>query len=328
MPRSILMVSRGSHQSHIAFAESVGAQVYFLGKSYHGMRRVWRHFVETFQIPYADVYISEGGPALYPIAFRLRLGRKSKLILLDCDSLFPEIDSGSRMKRKYFGLVKNQIDAVIAVSECLGQLTGKYVDTPIRIANPFISDERFEQLSFLKPDLDSHNLVSMGVNFGSKGTDILLDAFRLVRKRFADSRLFLLGKPAVNTPPIIEDGVECPGYVSDILPYFSSSALYVQASRYDAFSVATLEAMRAGLPPLVTEGVGTKELIRKIDASLVCSISSFDLAQRVIEYFDKPSYMKKEFSDKARILGGHFSSKECIPVFQKQFSDLMSILFN
>jgi hypothetical protein len=155
----------------MAFAKSIDAKVYLLGNPYHGMKRVWRHFVETFQIPYADVYIAEGEPALYPIAFRLILGRKSKLIFLACDSLFPEIDSGSWMKRKYFGLVKNQIDAVIAVSEWIGQLAGKYVDTPIRVAHSFISDERFEQLASVKPDLDSHNLVSIGVNFGNKGTD-------------------------------------------------------------------------------------------------------------------------------------------------------------
>lgn len=290
------------------------------------MKRLWRHIIETFQIPYSDIYIAEGSPTLYPIAFRLKLGRKSKLILLSCDALFPDLEAGSWFKKRYFGLVKNQIDAVIAVSEWIGQLAGKYLDVPIRIAKPFISDQLFEQLASLKPNLESHNLISIGVNFGYKGTDILLDAFRIVRDEVSDARLFLIGPPARGTPLINEEGVECIGYTPNIIPFFRNSSLYVQASRGDAFSIAVLEAMRGGLPAIVTEGVGAKEVVKNLHPSFACPINSEELADRILNYFDMSDAQREIYSVKARELSEDFSQTKGLIKFQTVFNDLTSIL--
>ncbi len=74
-------------------------------------------------------------------------------------------------------------------------------------------------------------------------------------------------------------GVETPGYLEleDFAAEFAAADVYVQPSSGDAFPVASLEAMLAGLPTVVSTETGTRELVEAVDPLLVRAPTARDV---------------------------------------------------
>ncbi|MDQ4133765.1 MAG: glycosyltransferase family 4 protein [Actinomycetota bacterium] len=114
-----------------------------------------------------------------------------------------------------------------------------------------------------------------------KGHDTLLDAFDLVRRDVPDARLVLVGdgdlRPALEAKVDtlgLRGSVVFAGPVPDIWEHLAPASVFALASRSEAFGIALVEAMAAGLPvvapavgaipEVVTSGV-TGELYRPGD---------------------------------------------------------------
>ena len=100
-----------------------------------------------------------------------------------------------------------------------------------------------------------------------KGQDILLEAFREARIEEPRLRLVLVGDGA-DLPRAraqaeklnLEDRVLFTGDVADPVPLYAASDLFVFPSRWEAFGIALLEAMAAGLPVLASRVGGIPEV--------------------------------------------------------------------
>ncbi len=66
-----------------------------------------------------------------------------------------------------------------------------YVKCSIKVVYPYADVNRF--LKF-KSDLNSFNIVFAGVLEFYKGVDLLLNAFKKVKERFKEAKLFMLGE--------------------------------------------------------------------------------------------------------------------------------------
>jgi len=113
--------------------------------------------------------------------------------------------------------------------------------------------------------------------------------------------------------------------VSDISPYLEKASIYVQSSKADAFPVSTLEAMRAGLPAIVTMNVGVKSVVQKLSPSFVVSTAE-EIADRVIKYWNLPHEAKKILSIKARQLTNEFSLESKSVEFRNEFTRIMQMV--
>ena len=112
------------------------------------------------------------------------------------------------------------------------------------------------------------------------------------------------------------------GNVSDITSYFSNSSLYIHISRGDAFPTSTIEAMHAGMPIIMSEYTGTKEIIEKVDKSLILPLDSEIVAEKILWYMNLPIEYKNELSKKLKIAAENYTEKNAISHYQNVFDDV------
>ena len=99
-----------------------------------------------------------------------------------------------------------------------------------------------------------------------KGADLMLSAFKLVRKRIPDARLVMVGPPQNGSVP---EGVVLTGYLSRDTPggssamnaAYSSSHVFCLPTRFDPFGTSFVEAMVHGLPCVGPDAWAVPEII-------------------------------------------------------------------
>lgn len=106
--------------------------------------------------------------------------------------------------------------------------------------------------------------VFVGNSSYTKGLDVLLDAAALLRAEGVPFRLAVIGDVEAAAPP----GVEMRGKLAQhaIAREFSRSDCLVLPSRCDGFGMVVAEALGSGLPAIVSEQVGARDLVRHSDA--------------------------------------------------------------
>lgn len=332
MDPRILFVYFKPHPSHKGFAESIEADFWHYNHYFRGSRlpKIMKSGINGLLLPKYEVYLSEGGAPLIPVAVKKIFRRKSIHINISADETFMMMkETPEEMKDKFPGYVNlvhkfasKYIDGAIAVSKLAKESAEEFLDVPIRIAHPYIEDEMYEKLSKINPNLISHDIISVG--YGEhKGMDILVKAFEIVKKEVKDAELYIIGK---NHPEEWNgiDGVHVEGFVDDLIPYFENASLFVQASRADTFPVSTLESLRAGLPTIVTEKTGTKEVVENLGKEFVRIVDAEDIARGISHYFDLSDSQKNKLSLKAKELSKKFNKKEMCEIFKKEFDLLLA----
>jgi glycosyltransferase involved in cell wall biosynthesis len=337
----VAMLHQDPHPAHRGFAEAVGADLV----DYHRLSlgplegTVAEDGLNGLAYPDYDVYLVEGSRPLYAALAR-RFTRGGKLIYLcadhglyslgnadfDGDSLFKSLVGrfGTPLVR---AVGRRGIDGVVAVSEFAAEFTRPVVgpDAPIEVAHPFIQPETYDALGGVTPDLDANVAVTVARPWEYKGVDMLVEAWPSVREEHPDARLHVVGgghpEEYGETP-----GVVVRGYVEDLADAFSPASLFVQPSRMDTFPVATLEAMRAGLPPLVTRTAGTRSEAREVDSSLVVEPDPESLATGVNKYFARDPDARREFAEIARQQGATFDRESRTAAFREAFRDVLVAL--
>jgi glycosyltransferase involved in cell wall biosynthesis len=101
-----------------------------------------------------------------------------------------------------------------------------------------------------------------------KNVNLLLDAFRLIRRVMPELTLRLVGRPPAGRLP---EGVEALGEVGDVAPHVRESRLLVLPSVQEGFGIAAAEALACGVPVVTTPCGGPEEAVRHSGAGRVLS---------------------------------------------------------
>lgn len=334
----VAMLYQDPHPAHRGFAESVGAD--FL--DYHRLSlgslegTVVEDGINALAYPDYDIYLVEGSRPLYAALAR-RFTHGGKLVYLCADHGLYQLGNstfeGDSMLKSIVGrfgtpivrlACQRGIDGVVAVSEFAAEFTRPFVSTstPVRLAHPYIQPEAYNTLGDVTPTLDANVAVTVGRSWRYKGVDLLVDAWPFVREKFPDAELHIVGsghpKEYDETP-----GVRRRGYVENLVDAFAPASLFVQPSRVDTFPVSTLEAMRAGLPPLVTRTTGTRSEARKVDPRLVVETAPESLAEGVRTYFNRDMETRQEFSEISRKRGERFDPDSRKIAFRRAFRGVL-----
>jgi glycosyltransferase involved in cell wall biosynthesis len=149
----------------------------------------------------------------------------------------------------------------------------------------FTPDPRYEPDS-TRQSAETFNIVFVGSLSVPKGVPLLVDAVR--RLPFADIRLVLVGgwatrgmrrfiETACAEDPRITSG---PG---DPLPHLRAASLYVHPSYEDGFAYAPAEALACGVPVIVSNDTGMKDLIDRGRNGLVLPTGDMAVLTEAIE---------------------------------------------
>ncbi len=153
-------------------------------------------------------------------------------------------------------------------------------ESNIRIVYPGVSRDRFNgykqencrQEIRQRHCLSPHDTVALfvGMNFEVKGLELILKGMADLfthGDRNPDLKLLVVGKGgreryvAMIHELGIMNRVVFAGVSEEIEKYYLASDMFVMPSRFDTFGIAVLEAMMAGLPVIITQRVGARDLV-------------------------------------------------------------------
>jgi glycosyltransferase involved in cell wall biosynthesis len=333
-----VMLCTDPHPAHRGFAEAIGAElVPFREDGAAGS--LLADLRSSLRYPDADVYLVEGSQPLWAaLAAGVRTG--ARVVYLCADHGFYSLGrggfEGQSLTKTLVGRFGTPavrqvgrwgIDGVVAVSEFAARFVRPYVgpDAPIRVAHPYVQPDRHGALLDLEPSLGATRAVTVGRRAPYKGVDLLVEAWSSVRRSHPGAGLDVVG---AGHPEAYGDvpGVTVHGYVGDdeLPSVLSRASLFVQPSRMDTFPVTTLEAMSAGLAPVVTDRTGTRSEARALDPSLVAEPTVEGLAAAVTGYFERPVRDREWLAAAARERGRTFDRATRIAAFERAFYDVLA----
>ena len=112
--------------------------------------------------------------------------------------------------------------------------------------------------------------IAVGRLVGDKGINELVEAYVSLNREYPDTRLILVGSEERELDPLKPETIkaiaECPsinavGNQSDVRPWFAASDVAVLASYREGFPNVVIEAGAMGLPQIVTDINGAREII-------------------------------------------------------------------
>ncbi len=162
--------------------------------------------------------------------------------------------------------------AIVAVSDALREELvarwGAPEEKTLRIYNPVALPEPLPEACDLAARAPL--VLAMGRLSGEKGFGLLLKAFAMVER--PDARLAILGEGPLRArleelaaALDISARVEFAGWRADVWPWLKRAKVFALSSRTESFSVATVEALAAGLPVVSTDTPGPREILRGDD---------------------------------------------------------------
>lgn len=194
----------------------------------------------------------------------------------------------------------NAADLVTAAGPQLGALLDRHrIGKPSSVVVPmaadpiFVSQDTATARAALSLPADPPLIGYCGSWSGSRGSDVIIEAFRRLRIERPDARLVLTGKPPAHA--LAEPGMIALGYVKDAqLPTVLSSldvACVVTANtgfgRY-SYPAKLCEAMACGVPVVATATEPVRWMLNDDHRFLAAVGDAEDLARRMLERLEGP----------------------------------------
>jgi len=159
-----------------------------------------------------------------------------------------------------------------------------------------------------------------------KGTHLLLEAYRRLKKEDKRLRLHLLGFFREDMREIIEINKDIIDFIGSIkkkeLPeYFSKVDIFVQMSLEEGFSIMILEAMASELPVVVSENTGTSEIIDNGKDGFVLKYGDVEglyvILKLLVSDIDLREKIGKNAREKAKEYNWERYGERCIETYER-----------
>lgn len=226
-------------------------------------------------------------------------------------------------------LAGHRYDLVIAVSERVRRLLieeGGYAPSKVKT----VPNGWFGQPLPRSSGEDGQTIICVENFRTEKRHDLLLEVFCRLQAGMPEARLMLVGsgpREAYLRSKALElgvsDGVEFVGWVDDVWPYLASANLFVSTTSEEAFGIAFLEAMAAGLPVVAFEGGPDPSLVESGKSGLLVPEGDVGAMAASIQQLlgdpDERDVMGFEAREKAKA----FSSKKMVQCYFDIYGALM-----
>jgi len=283
----------------------------------------------SIKIPKADVYLINDPSSIFFIKV---LYPKAKVVLYIDSSYYPSIVSNTP-PRNYSNIEKSLVkmihpyivDGAIAVSQYIKDDSQKILKCPIKVANcSFIMEYRYNKLLSIKPKLNNHKILYIASKRDNFRDDILIDAFKIIKKQVKDAELYMLGKDHSKELEQI-DGIHVEGFRNDIETYLEKCSITVFPGFGQPCYTAVIESLLAGVPTFISNTMGLSDIVReRIHPCYVRDMSSIDFAEGIIFHMNECSLSMKEIdSSLAKEVGKDFSEEKAVARFKDCFESLV-----
>ncbi len=154
-----------------------------------------------------------------------------------------------------------------------------------------------ESLKDRKPE--KGEILFVGSSVRQKGLDVLLDAFKIVRKRIPWAKLSVVGGGMKEE---VASGVSFLGFREKLDEFYSRAEVVVIPSREEGLSLVALEAMALGIPVVASRVGGLPEILEG-RAILVEKENPSALAEAIIKLLDDEKLREKLSKKEVRFTG-------------------------
>lgn len=155
------------------------------------------------------------------------------------------------------------------------------------------------------------NIIALGVLLPVKGYDKLIRAARLLKDDGIRFKIRILGNGDLENElkMLIEDmdlvnEVELSGFLYNPFPYLKQSDIFVMTSVSEGLPTALCEAMILGLPTVVTDCSGCRELVENGQYGMMVrqsAVSIYEGLKEMIVMPEKQAYFRKKSLERAAI---------------------------
>jgi glycosyltransferase involved in cell wall biosynthesis len=173
-------------------------------------------------------------------------------------------------------------------------------------------------------------VIGIGRLVPSKGFDILIRAHAHVLKSGIDHNLLILGEGTLRDVLRklagslgVGDSVFLPGFVSNPYPMLKSSVLFALPSRFEALSLAILEALCLGVPVIATDCLGgpVSVLDRGRYGTVVPADDAAALATAISALLSD-SRARDAFKEAGPARASEFSTESVVPLWERLLYDM------
>lgn len=305
---------------HIAHAKSINCDMYYYNRLRLPNISVFVPIQELFNslfIPKYDVYFCESTGGLLGAILKKKL-YGSKIIYYAVDHLFYRLQNISNYKKQYYKFLLKSVDGVISDSDLMAEDVKKFMNCPIETCYPFVEDRFFKY----NADLNSHNITFIGRVDEWKGVDVLINAFKLVKRQIKDVKLFILGEGPLKDK-INCEGINFVGWQNNPEYFLAKSRLYVHPARHEPFGVSILEAMAVGTIPIISKNMGCRIAVSEVSDNLFVEIDSMNVAKKIVELMSMNYKEIQKLSSKCKEIAAKFKRDKSIDNFKVKFYELL-----
>ena len=331
----------GPHPAHRVFGEAVGADYrHFetgdqIGGEEANLGSMLARLRTALDLDEYDVVIGEGTIPIYTLLFyKVFNNTQADVIPLIADETFLKIRT-QKTHHLWKELLSHVFDTTLTGGIAVGSLArswaAQYLRVPFEIVHPGIDASKYELLDGVKDDYDvgeQPTVLHVGTVSDREAVakkNVLLLARTVSRQDVW--QLHLVGAGHDEREYAILPDVHATGYLDELSAFaqeFASADVYVQPSNGDAFPVASLEAMLAGLPTIVSTMTGTRELVEPVDSNLVCEPTERGV-QEAIEYvLSLESVEREEIGSRLRSSVEELTEQRQAERFKRSVESLLS----
>ena len=279
-----------------------------------------------------NIYFCEGTYIIPALAKRFGLLRKdAKIVNILASPLLYYMKTGiiKGIRRNFAINLLKEVDLFVCIGKMEQDLLKEILPNAKSIVTyPFVRPETRKRLiaeNNISPNLNGHKILVIGTNSAYyKGIDLVFKAFKIIKKKFPDAELNIVGNMS-DLNRYVDcnyQGVHCLGYVKELVELIKESSLYVHMGRGDTFPASTLEAMLGGLPTIVSNATGTKEVIVTVNHKFAVEHDINILSRSIIKYFNL-DYKEKLLLSKRMSKAFNLKDRSIISAFRKNFKKML-----
>ena len=110
----------------------------------------------------------------------------------------------------------------------------------------------------------------------------------------------------------------------DIIKYLNKSVALVHLGRGEGFGIQIMEALLAGIPCIVSQDTGGKDIV---DKNFIVSLNKHEITEKIKKYLDMNLTEKKKLSKKIKKKYANLKEEKILKDFKTKFYELIGEIY-